>query len=59
MPRLVQLRRTCDQGMDCPTLHYQCDSDEFVIQGYAVTDRRSLPSPTCTPGRPSSACLPT
>jgi hypothetical protein len=42
MPRLVQLRRTCDQGMDCPTLHYQCDSDEFVIQGYAVTDPQVL-----------------
>src|SRR6476661_1550106 len=42
MPRLVQLRRTCDQGMDCPTLHYQCDSDKFVIQGYAVTDPQVL-----------------
>lgn len=49
MTRLVQLRRFCDQGMDCPTLHYQPDSDEFLIQGYIVTDpevlaRLSLPA---------------
>lgn len=42
MPRLVQLRRTCDQGMDCPTLHYQRDADEFIIQGYVVTDPQVL-----------------
>lgn len=42
MARLVQLRRTCDQGMDCPTLHYQPDSDEFLIQGYTVTDPQVL-----------------
>ncbi|HEX5143072.1 MAG TPA: hypothetical protein VFW21_04310 [Mycobacterium sp.] len=42
MPQLVQLRRTCDQGMDCPTLHYQRDSDEFLIQGYTVTDPQVL-----------------
>jgi hypothetical protein len=38
MALLVQLRGTCDQGNVCPTLHYQPDSDEFVVQGYAVTD---------------------
>lgn len=38
MPRLVQLRGTCDQGNVCPTLHYQPDSDEFLIQGYTITD---------------------
>lgn len=42
MARLVQLRRTCDQGISCPTLHYQPDSDEFLIQGYAVTDPQVL-----------------
>lgn len=42
MARLVQLRSTCDQGMSCPTLHYQPDSDEFLIQGYTVTDPRAL-----------------
>ncbi|MGH3718210.1 MAG: hypothetical protein ACRDRI_05080 [Pseudonocardiaceae bacterium] len=38
MARLVRLRSTCNHGMDCPTLHYQPDSDEFLIQGYTVTD---------------------
>jgi hypothetical protein len=42
MPRLVHLRRTCNHGMDCPTLHYQPDSDEFLIQGYTVTDPQVL-----------------
>lgn len=42
MPRLVQLRRTCDHGISCPTLHYQPDSDEFLIQGYTVTDPQIL-----------------
>ncbi len=42
MARLVQLRRTCNHGMDCPTLHYQPDSDEFLIQGYTVTDPQVL-----------------
>lgn len=42
MPRLVQLRHTCNHGMDCPTLHYQPDSDEFLIQGYTVTDPQVL-----------------
>lgn len=42
MPRLVQLRRICNHGMDCPTLHYQPDSDEFLIQGYTVTDPQVL-----------------
>lgn len=37
MTQLVQLRRTCDHGNVCPTLHYQPDSDEFLIQGYTVT----------------------
>jgi hypothetical protein len=42
MARLVQLRSTCDQGISCPTLHYQPDSDEFLIQGYTVTDPQVL-----------------
>ncbi|MGH3797273.1 MAG: hypothetical protein ACRDSP_20555 [Pseudonocardiaceae bacterium] len=42
MARLVQLRRTCNHGMDCPTLHYQPDTDEFLIQGYTVTDPQLL-----------------
>lgn len=42
MARLVQLRRTCNHGMDCPTLHYRPDSDEFLIQGYIVTDPQVL-----------------
>ncbi len=42
MPRLVQLRRICNHGMDCPTLHYQPDSDEFLIQGYTVADAQVL-----------------
>ncbi len=42
MARLVQLRSTCDQGNVCPTLHYQPHSDEFVIQGYVVTDPQVL-----------------
>ena len=42
MAQLVQLRSLCDQGMDCPTLHYQRDSDEFLIQGYTVTDPQVL-----------------
>jgi hypothetical protein len=42
MTRLVQLRRTCNHGMDCPTLHYQPDSGEFLIQGYIVTEPQVL-----------------
>ncbi len=42
MPRLVQLRGTCDQANVCPTLHYQPASDEFLIQGYTVTDPQVL-----------------
>lgn len=42
MARLVQLRSTCDHGNVCPTLHYRLDSDEFLVQGFAVTDRRVL-----------------
>jgi hypothetical protein len=42
MARLVQLRSTCDQGNKCPTLHYQPDSGEFLIQGYTVTDPQVL-----------------
>ncbi|MGH3697278.1 MAG: hypothetical protein ACRDRX_25390 [Pseudonocardiaceae bacterium] len=42
MPRLIQLRRTCDQGISCPTLHYQPDSDELLIQGYIVTEPQIL-----------------
>ncbi len=42
MARLVQLRSTCDQGNVCPTLHYQPGSDEFLIQGYTVTDPQLL-----------------
>jgi hypothetical protein len=42
MTHLVQLRSTCDHGNTCPTLHYQPDSDEFLIQGYTVTDRQVL-----------------
>ena len=42
MTRLVQLRRTCNHGMDCPTLHYQTDCDEFLIQGYTVADPQVL-----------------
>jgi hypothetical protein len=42
MPRLVQLRSTCDQANVCPTLHYLPDSDEFLIQGYTVTDPQVL-----------------
>ena len=35
MPQLVQLRCTCDHGNVCPTLHYQPDSDDFLVQGTA------------------------
>ncbi|MGI9063643.1 MAG: hypothetical protein ACR2FQ_07550 [Pseudonocardiaceae bacterium] len=42
MARLVQLRSTCDHGNTCPTLHYQPDSDDFLIQGYTITDREVL-----------------
>jgi hypothetical protein len=42
MARLVRLRRTCDQGISCPTLHNQPESDEFLIQGYTVTDPQVL-----------------
>lgn len=28
--------------MDCPTLHYQPDSDEFLIQGYTIIDPQAL-----------------
>ncbi len=42
MARLVQLRRTCDHGNKCPALHYQSDSDEFLIQGYLVSDPQAL-----------------
>jgi hypothetical protein len=42
MARLVWLRGTCDQSEVCPTLHYQPDSDDFLIQGYAVTDAEVL-----------------
>jgi hypothetical protein len=42
MARLVQLRAPCDQGPTCPTLHYQPDSDEFLIQGYTITDPQVL-----------------
>ncbi len=38
MARLVQLRSTCDHGNVCPTLHYRPDTDEYVVQGYTVTD---------------------
>ncbi len=30
------------QGLSCPALHYQPDSDEFLIQGYRVTDPQVL-----------------
>jgi hypothetical protein len=40
--RLVWLRGTCDQSEVCPTLHYQPDSDDFLIQGYTVTDPEVL-----------------
>lgn len=42
MARLVQLRRTCDHGNTCPTLHYQPALDEFLVQGYTVTDPQVL-----------------
>lgn len=42
MARLVQLRSTCNHGNVCPTLHYQPDSDEFLVQGYTVTDPHVL-----------------
>ncbi len=42
MARLVQLRRNCTHSETCPTLHYQPDSDEFLIQGYTVTDPQVL-----------------
>lgn len=42
MARLVQLRSFCNHGNKCPTLHYQPDRDEFLIQGYAVTDPQVL-----------------
>ena len=42
MTRLVQLRSLCNHGNKCPTLHYLPDSDEFLIQGYAVTDSKVL-----------------
>lgn len=42
MARLVLLRRDCDQSEVCPALLYQPDSDEFLIQGYTVTDPETL-----------------
>ncbi|MGH3904282.1 MAG: hypothetical protein ACRDTE_08840 [Pseudonocardiaceae bacterium] len=42
MARLVQLRSTCTHGDTCPMLHYQSDCDEFLIQGYTVTDLQIL-----------------
>lgn len=42
MARLVQLRCSCVHGLDCPKLHYRPDSDEFLIQGYRVTDLQVL-----------------
>ncbi len=61
MPRLVRLRSICDQGMDCPTLHYQRDSDEFLVQGYTVTDPQVLASLNLPAGQtavrvPPSCC---
>lgn len=42
MARLVQLRSTCNHGNVCPTLYYQPDSDEFLVQGFVVTDPHAL-----------------
>lgn len=42
MARLVQLRSTCNHGNTCPTLRYQPDSDDFLVQGYTVTDPQVL-----------------
>lgn len=42
MAQLVQLRSTCDHGNVCPTLHYQPSNDDFLIQGYTVTDPEVL-----------------
>jgi hypothetical protein len=50
MARLVQLRSTCDQGDTCPALHYQPDSDEFLIQGYTVIDPQVLAGPNLPAG---------
>ncbi|MFN2495098.1 MAG: hypothetical protein ABR608_04210 [Pseudonocardiaceae bacterium] len=51
MPQLVQLRSTCNHGNVCPTLHYQPDSDDFLIQGYTVTDSEVLAGLNLPTGR--------
>jgi hypothetical protein len=50
MARLVQLRSLCNHGNKCPILHYQPDSDEFLIQGYTVTDPQVLAELNLPPG---------
>jgi hypothetical protein len=52
MPRLVQLRSLCNHGNKCPTLHYALESDEFLIQGYTVTDSKVLTSSAWQPDTP-------
>lgn len=57
MAQLVQLRSTCDHGNVCPTLHYQPDSGDFLVQGYTVTDPEVLASLNLPTGQ-TVVCIP-
>ena len=35
---LIWVRGSCADGNTCPTIHYDRQSQEYIVQGYVVTD---------------------
>ncbi|MGH3451020.1 MAG: hypothetical protein ACRDQW_09880 [Haloechinothrix sp.] len=40
--RLIRLRGECPDGETCATVRFNPETDEFVMQGYVITDPQLL-----------------